>query len=241
MDRGISSADWGALGLSIPASSTCLPSRRLALGSFQLFDTDNALAPSAKYAQFPTPAGDTLIDGDPSQWADLLFDPATTFPNLAVTDVRTLNAVPYMINYAGVNSVEVQISKRGSTVCPNASNVRINLYMGALGIGEPWHRLDTNGILTADCNGAAAAWNSLVLPTKTDVCTGTAPGSAPLPDISTLTTTAVADNTAKYTIQNGLTMERTGSSDNLTINAGPTTFYPTLNWNTTPQQDNFSR
>jgi hypothetical protein len=228
-------------GLSIPASSTCLPSKASCIGFyFNFYDVDNAFGtPSAKYAQFPTPAGDTLIDGDPSQWADLLFDPATTFPNLQVLDVRTLNADPYKINYAGVNSFEVQIRNPGGTVFPNASNVRINLYMGALGIGEPWHRLDTNGILTADCNGAAAAWNSLVLPTKTDVCNGTAPGSAPLPDISTLTTTAVADNTAKYTIQNGLTMARTGSSDNLTINAGPATFYPTLDWNTTPAQDNF--
>jgi hypothetical protein len=205
---------------------------------FNFYDADNAFGPnSAKYAQWPpAPLGDpnALLDQNPGQWADLVFDPKTTFPDVSVLNVRRGDAGPANYNnidYQGVNSFEAELANPGGTAINDAANVRINLYLAAVGIGESWHRLDTNAVLTADCG--LATWPSLVV-AQTDVCMG----AAPLPDISTMTIANVVANTAKYTIQNGLTMNRTGGNT-VTIPGVSDTYYPVIDWNTTPAQDAF--
>lgn len=205
---------------------------------FNFYDADNAFgANSAKYSQWPpAPMGDpnALLDQNPDQWAELVFDPKTTFPDVSVTTERRGDAGPsnyYSINYQGINSFEAEVVNPGGTVINDATNVRINLYLAARGIGESWHRMDTNAVLTADCG--LATWPSTVV-AQTAVCSG----ASPLPDISTTSINDVVANTAKYTIQNGLTMNRTGGTA-VTIPGVSDTFYPVIDWNTTPAQDPF--
>jgi hypothetical protein len=204
---------------------------------FNFFDADQFGANSVVYAQWPpAPMGNPnqMLDGTPDQWADLIFDPETTFPDIAVLDVHRYDAGPanyYNLNYAGVNSFEAEIKNPGGTAIADASNVRINLYLAARGIGESWHRLDTNAVLTSDCADPNTPWNVVL---KTDVCSG----NTPLPDISTMSINNVVANTAKYTIQNGLTMKRTGGNP-VTIPGLTDTEYPVLDWNTDPLQDPF--
>jgi hypothetical protein len=205
---------------------------------FNFYDADNGFgANSAKFSQWPpAPMGNLnqMLDGTPSQWGDLIFDPQTTFTDVSVPDVHRSDAGAanyYKLNYGGVNSFEAELKNPGGTTVPDASGVRINLYLAARGIGESWHRLDTNAVLATDC--AAATFPSSVL-TKGDVCSG----NNPLPDISTTTINDVVANTAKYTIQNGLKMDRTGGNT-ITVPAASDTAYPVIDWNTTPAQDAF--
>jgi hypothetical protein len=207
---------------------------------FSLYNRDDVFGPnSAKYAQWPpAPLADpnALLDGNPDQWANYVFNPETTFPNVAVTDVRRDNAGQSNHNtiaYTGINSFAAQLRNPGGTAIPDATNVRVNLYLGARGIGESWHRMDTNTVLRADCSAPDAAWNSQVL-AKSDVCNG----PLPLPDISTMTINNVVGNTAKYTIQNGLVMNRTGG-DNITVPSATQNYFPVIDWNVTPQQGSF--
>ena len=202
------------------------------------YDADNAFGQnSAKYSQWPpAPMGNPnqLLDKSPNQWADLIFDPKSTFTDVSVTDVHRSDAGAanyYKINYAGTNSFEADLKNPGGTTIPDAGSVRINLYLAARGIGESWHRLDTNAVLAADCT--APIFPSSVL-TKADVCSGT----NPLPDISTMTINNVVANTAKYTIQNGLVMNRTGGNS-ITVPGATDTYYPVIDWNTQPAQDPF--
>jgi hypothetical protein len=205
---------------------------------FNFYDADQAFGEnSAKYAQWPpAPLGNPnqMLDVTPDQWADLIFDPQTTFPDLAVKDVHRFDAGPasyYTLNYGGVNSFEAEVQNPGGTVIADATNVRINLYLAARGIGESWHRLDTNATLSSDCTDPKTPWNVI---DKTNVCSG----NSPLPDISTTSINDVVANTAKYTIQNGLTMNRTGGNPT-TIPGATDTVYPVIDWNTSPAQDPF--
>ena len=209
---------------------------------FNAFDEDNAFGSnSAKYAQWPAPPAaspNDLLDMSPNQWANLIFDPKTTYPDISALDVRRGDAGAanyYNLNYAGVNSFEAEFANPGGTVIADASNVRINLYFAARGIGESWHRLDTNAVLTADCSAPDAGWNSTVV-LKNAVCSG----GLPLPDISTTTIHNVVTNMALYTIQNGQNgqMTRTGGNPD-TIAAATSNYYPVIDWNTTPAQDPF--
>jgi hypothetical protein len=205
---------------------------------FNFYDASQVLGENdVKYVQWPpAPMGnpDQMLDGTPDQWADLIFDPKTTFPDLEVKDVHRFDAGPanyYNLNYAGVNSFEAEVQNPGGTAFADATNVRINLYLAARGIGESWHRLDTNAVLSSDCADPTTPWNVIA---KTDVCSG----NSPLPDISTTSINDVVANTAKYTIQNGLTMNRTGGNP-ATIPGATDTVYPVIDWNTTPAQDPF--
>jgi hypothetical protein len=212
---------------------------------FSFYDSDNAFGQnSAKYAQWPWPPDppitdpNALLDGNPGQWANYVFNPETTFPDVAVTGVRREGAggaANYnKIDYAGINSFEVQLNNPGGTAIADAKKVRVNLYMAARGIGESWHRLDTNAILTADCSAPDAAWQSSSILPKTDVCNG----MLPLPDISSKSIPDVVGNTAKYTIQDGIVMKRTGG-DNITVAGGAMNYLSIIDWNTTPAQDHF--
>src|SRR5438046_9437018 len=98
--------------------------------------------------------------------------------------------------------------------------------------------METNPRLTADWNAAPAAGNSMVMPTKTDVCAalGPGPGVNPTPDIATIPVANL--ETALFTIKDGLTMTRTGG-DTITVNGGTNNYYPVLDWNTTAAQDPF--
>lgn len=208
---------------------------------FMLYDADQVFGgTSAMFTQWPAPTIadvdglETLFDTTPAKWGNYLYDPATTYPNVSVLGVRRTDGDPanyYKINYSGSNDFHVRVRNLGGTVVNDAVGVRLNLYLAAIGLGEPWHRLDTAAILDSDC--AAATWASpLIL--KSDVCSS---GSS-LPDISTMTINNVVANTAKYTIKDGNPMSRIGG-DNITVAGGSDTWEPVIGWNTTATQDDF--
>lgn len=177
----------------------------------------------------PWPSGASIHD--PTTWGQIIFDPKTTFPDIAVTNAKTLNANPDLIaRPANSNTFVVTLNNPGGTAIPDATGVRVNLYLSARGIGEPWHRFDASTTLGEDCT--AASINQYVLP-RAQVCSG----NSPQPDIGSpsINLSDIVGNTAVYTIQNGVT--RTGG-DNLTINGGSTlTDTPVLSWVLTSQQD----
>ena len=203
-----------------------------------LYDADAAFgANSAKYTQWPQPPAaspDDLLDSTPDQWGNYVFDPATTFPNVAVTGVRNVWDGPenyYHASYTQVNPFEVQVKNPGGTAVPDAANVRLNLYLAARGIGEPWHRLDAESVLNGDCS--AATWTSAVLG-KSDVCSG----STSLEDISAKTINDVVSNTAKYTIKFGMPMTRVGGQS-ITVAGGFHDWIDVMEWDTTNDQDDY--
>jgi hypothetical protein len=205
---------------------------------FMISDADNIFGtPSAKYTQWPKPPvanPDALLAGTPNQWGNYTFDPTTTFPNLAVTGVRRNNGNPadyYRVNYTGTNSFEVKVKDPGGTAIADATNVRLNLYLAARGIGEPWHRIDTASVLDGDC---AAQWPVASSLPQADVCSGT----ASLDDITAKTINDVVNGTAKYTIKNGITMTRTGGQS-ATVTGGTENWSSVLDWNTTAAQDGY--
>jgi hypothetical protein len=206
---------------------------------FSFYDADDALGlNSAKYAQYPpAPMGNpnALLDADPTQWANLVFDGKTTFPDIAVLDFH--NTAPVgssSLSRTAVNSFEVQLSNPGGTIIPDASNVRVNLYLAAKGIGEPWHRMDTTAQLISDCN--SSAWNPDPMEPGIDVCKG-APPSTPEVDIGdpSLLVNDIVTNVAKYTIQGGVTVNPPGAVS-ITVSGGTSAYHPVVNWQLTAAQ-----
>jgi hypothetical protein len=218
---------------------------------FQIFDQDVGFGPnSAQYTQWPVATAADLPDGldtlffnfisspsFPNKWGNYVFDPATTFPNLAATDVRRTGGAPNTVSFSADNQFEVRVNNPGGTAIPNANPVRLNLYLAARGIGEPWHRLDALATINGDCTPAPAVWNSIVLPIKTNVCSGLGPGATALPDISDVLLADVVANTANYTINQGVTRLDGGVA---TVNGGPNSYYSVLTWNLTgTDQDDY--
>ncbi|MCZ6875466.1 MAG: hypothetical protein O7G88_18390 [bacterium] len=188
---------------------------------------------TALYTSWPAPVLENLLDSLPDDWANYEFDPAATFPDVSVTNIRnnwpgSVSEDWRKIRHVGDNVFQVFL-KNTETAIGDAEDVRVNLYLAAIGIGEPWHRLDIAGVLTADC--AAAEWLSQSVP-KPTVCDN----SNPWPDIVTQSLANVAAGTADYTIQNG-TSARGGES--ITVNSGFDDWISILTWNTTLQQDPF--
>jgi hypothetical protein len=203
---------------------------------FALYNADLAFSPnSAKYTQWPAPPAlslNDMLDDTPVSWGNYVFDPATTFSDIAVTGVRRGDDGPenyYKISHTANNRFEVRVENPGGTVVNDAPNVRLNLYLAARGIGEPWHRLDTETVLDGDCS--ASTWASSLI-SKSEVCTD----STSLPDISTKTLTEIVSGTAQYTVKNGTPMNRLGGQL-ITVNGGTNNWFDVLEWNTTNTQD----
>lgn len=204
----------------------------------EIFDADPdslSFPNSAIYTQWPQPTVadglDTLFDNTPDKWGHYSFDPASTFPNVSVTGVRRGGGVGpsdyYRISHTQLNTFQVTVNNPGTSAIADATGVRLNLYLGAVGLGEPFHRLDQVGTIDADCAGT---WSPLASLPQADVCTG--PTS--LADVETIANPVLVTNNAKYTIKNGVT--RSGGSS-ITVNGGtsPTTDVDT--WDTTAGQD----
>ncbi len=192
---------------------------------------------SALYNQWPNPVSDDLIDPDPSQWGNYEFDPVTTFPDLALTGVRRGDASAanyYKISYLATNRFEVKVENPGGTVIADADNVRINLYLSARGLGEPFKRLDNESVIDGDCGNPN--WLSYIMPMNSDFCSGTP--SLSFADISTQNITDIVNNIAQYTIKDGGPMDRLGGQS-ITISPPPppNDWMDILEWNTTLSQD----
>jgi len=198
-------------GFSLSGGANC-PAPALANGCIgihlELFDTDQALGPnSAKYTQWPNPTAmdaqgfDTMFDVNANKWGNYSFDPATTFPNIAITGVRRGGGVGpenyYNISHTAVNTFVVRVKNPGGTAIADATGVRLNLYVGAVGLGEPFHRLDTAATIDGDC----PAYNPAASLPQADVCSG----AVSLPDIETISLANIVTNNAKYTVKNGTT------------------------------------
>ncbi len=205
---------------------------------FMLYDVDQAFGlNTAKYTQWPQPPAknlNALLDNSPANWGNYDFDPATTFPDLSVTGVRRGDSGPgnyYQISYMTNNTFEIRVQNSGGTVINDASNVRLNLYLAARGLGEPWHRLDTDAVLDGDCS--APQWASTLI-NKNKVCSG----QVSLDDISAQTIDDVVNNAADYNIKDGMPMQRL-DGESITIAGGTNNWVDVLEWNTTAAQDNF--
>lgn len=206
---------------------------------FSVFNADLAFSDnSAKYTQWPIPPVlNDLNDDIPDEWGNYDFDPTSTFPDIEVVNVRRGGAGSenyYKISHTETNTFEVQLDNPGGTAIPDATNVRVNLYLAAIGIGEPWHRLDQESVIEADCtNFTDVTWPSNNL-AKNKVCSG----SNSLGDISGETINDVVDNIAEYTVKNGSPMNRLGG-ESITVSAVTDSYYDILEWNTTSSQDDF--
>ncbi len=210
---------------------------------FQIFSAlENFGEPfSTTYNQWPNPAGDALIDLTPNAWGDYLFNAATTWPDLSITEVRNAFDGPEnyrKISHTANNRFQVHLNNPGGTAIPTAPNVRVNLYLAARGIGEPWHRIDTAALLDADCLAFTdAAWPSLNFGgvPKNQICAG----NVSLGDISSQSINNIVNNTAQYTVKNGSTMTRLGGQA-MSVAPGASVV-DVLEWNTnTAQDDRFS-
>jgi len=204
---------------------------------FQILDynvlnsTDPAVDPNAGFLQWP--AALENLDTKPGSWGDYIFDPTTTFPDIAVTGIHNTYSGAenyYTISKDVDNTFQVLLNNPGGTEAPTPSNVRLNLYLAAIGIGEPWHRIDVGSVINDDC--AAAIWASTQVD-KTRVCAG----ATAHPDISAATLADVVHNVATYTIKNGSVMQREGGQS-MTVPVGAST-NDVLTWNTTAAQDGF--
>lgn len=213
---------------------------------FTLYNVELAFnSNSAKYTQWPTPADlNTLPPPEPSEWGDYTFDPATTFADLAVTDVRQgTNPETYRkISSMAPNQFYVRINNPSTgVVLPDAQDVRINLYLAARGIGEPFHRLDAENVLNGDCASPPPA--TLLTP-EPDVCAGTSPH----PDISSINLAdasqraALVGGTADYTVFEGVSRFGTSSADpRHTILGGTHDAIHVMDWTLVGgQQDKFA-
>ena len=199
---------------------------------FQIFDASDPFgATSAIYTQWPLPPDVNLLsDGTPNDWGNYEFDPATTFPSISVSDVRRGDAgiANYnIISFSATNRFDVQVNNPGGTAIANANPVRLNIYLAAIGIGEPWHRLDAAGTINADC-ADPGPWPSLAVINENKVCSG----STSLDDISLKLLADVFANTADYTIKKGVTRLDGGA---VTIPAATSNYYQVLTWNLTGQ------
>jgi len=199
-------------------------------------DADPLLSPnSAIYTQWPQPTVaeglDTLFDTDANKWGHYSFDPASTFANVAVTDVRRGGGVGpsdyYKISHTQLNTFQVTVNNSGAATLADAPGVRLNLYVGAVGIGEPFHRLDQVGTIDGDCAGT---WNPNASLPQSDVCSG----SASLPDVETIADNVLVTNTAKYTVKNGVTRI---NGISMTVNGGTSPTTDVDSWDTTAGQD----
>lgn len=203
---------------------------------FQIYDIDQAFGDAnAKYTQWPAPPAmtvDALFDTTPINWGNYEFDLATTFPDIRVTDIRNTYDGPEnyrKISHMEDNTFNVTLNNPGGAVAvPVPTNARINLYLAARGIGEPWHRLDEASVIDADC--AAATWPFTAI-AKSNVCSGT----VSLDDISAASISDVVNNTAKYTTKDNVF--RVGGQS-ISIPVG-TNHFDILDWDTTPAQDDF--
>ena len=188
---------------------------------------------SAQYTQWPTNNVNPLYN-DPSQWGSLCFDPTTTYPDISVSDVQNTGpAGPYGLSHSpsGSNSFEVFLGNLGGTVVPNATNVRVNLYLSAFGLGEPWHRLDTFSTLTTDC-ATNSGWSTYAPVAQSSFCNGTSPQQ----DISQANLADVNAETATYTINNGISANPDPRLPNIEIDPSPPP-YTAVSWTLTSQQD----
>lgn len=202
----------------------------------EIFDADPdslSFPNSAIYTQWPQPSAadeDTLFDGTPDRWGHYSFDPASTFANVAVTGVRRGGGVGpsdyYKISHTQLNTFQVTVSNSGSSAIADANGVRLNLYIGAVGLGEPFHRLDEGSKIDTDCG----AWNSNASLPQADVCTG----SAALTDVGNIPINLLVNNDQKYTVKDGVT--RLGGLL-MTVNGGTTPTTDVDSWNTTANQD----
>ena len=103
---------------------------------FQIFSAlENFTDPfSTTYNQWPNPAMETILDTNPGSWGNYEFDALTTFPDVAVTGVRNGYSTSenyYKISHLDTNRFQVRLNNSGGTAIPNASNVRVNLYLAA--------------------------------------------------------------------------------------------------------------
>ncbi len=208
---------------------------------FALYDADLAFSPnSAKYTQWPAPADlNTVADGSPDDWGDYTFDPVTTFADLAVTNVRQ-GTVPEnyrKINTVGPNEFYITVNNPNTgAVLPDANDVRFNLYLAARGIGEPFHRLDAENVLNADCETPPPP--TLLAP-EPDVCDG----NTPWPDISGINLAdaaqraALVGGTAQYTVFDGVSRFGTAAADpRETVAGGFSGSIHVLDWTLTSSQ-----
>lgn len=208
----------------------------------QLFDIDQVISDaSTKFNQWPAPPPmdlNALLIDFPNLWGDYVFDAATTFPNLSVTGVRRGGGVPssdyYKISHTQDNVFEVSVHNPGGTAINDANNVRLNLYIAARGMSEPFHRLDQESTIDGDCN--PAVWRPNQVLAKNKVCTGNGAGATSLVDISngSITDLALVNGTADYTVKEGAS--RSGGS-NITVNGGDTNTLNVVTWNTINAQD----
>ncbi len=203
---------------------------------FAIFNVDSTFSsPAAKYTQWPAPTTLNAVNNNtPSAWGDYIFDPATTFPDLSITNVR--NGYDGSENYRKVshtqkNLFQVELNNPGGTAVADAEHVRLNLYLAARGIGESWHRLDEEALIDADC--ALPTWPSNFI-NKSEVCSGNTSHD----DISAQSINDVVNNTAEYTTKNGQPMNRLGGQD-MTATGGNKSWVNVLEWDTTNPQDGF--
>jgi hypothetical protein len=194
---------------------------------------------SAQYFQWPTNTADPLYY-NPTNWGKLCFDAATTYPDVSVIDVRNTGpAGPYGLSPASsgnANSFEVVLANPGGTLLPNATNVRVNLYLAAFGLGEKWHRIDTFNTLTSDC-AANSGWTTyapgfMPLLTQADFCTG----NAPQQDIQAAPIADVNNNMATYTISGGVSANPDPRLPNIEIDPAPAP-YQAVSWTLQAAQD----
>ena len=206
-----------------------------------LFDAsiDSLVFPnSAIFTQWPEPVAgdpqgvDTDLSNTPNRWGNYNFDPATTFPDVSISDVRVSGANPYNISHTGPNTFQVVVSNpAGPAAIADATGVRVNLYIGALGLSEPFHRLDAAASIDSDC--APGAYKTAYLVTEPNVCAG---ANTSHPDVSTIANNVLVTNLALYTVKDGLPsgVERLGGTS-ITINSGTVnTVLDIIKWDTTP-------
>lgn len=182
---------------------------------------------------------DTPLNDCPKFWGNYEFDPATTFPDLMLTDVRNnWNGPDHYteISHTQLNRFQAEIDNPGGTLVPDASDVRVNFYIAPIGIGAKWRRLDQLSVLQGDCANlpGGSDWPAVDFSgvPKTDVCSDTAPH----PDVETHVgnIAGIIADTVDYTVNEGVT--RVGG-ESQTFAGGTNAFYDVLEWSTIPDQD----
>jgi hypothetical protein len=197
-----------------------------------VYNQDEAFSTnSVKYTQWPIPANtNDLVVDIPDEWGNYEFDPATTYPDIAITGIRNSyfgSTNPSDISTSATNTFEVNISNPGGTVIPDASGVRVNLSLAAVyAIGWTFHRLDTESVLDSDCS--AAVWEDISV--KTDVCNG----SVSRDDLGTMSAADMSNSSTRYTIKQGTSNRAYQSA---TVSAGTSGWQDIIEWSTTSAQD----
>jgi hypothetical protein len=190
---------------------------------------------SAIYTQWPQPVMgdplglDTNLANTPNRWGDYRFDPTTTFPDVSISEVRVAGANPYNISHSQSNTFQVIVSNPSGPAVADATGVRVNLYISALGLGEPFHRLDAATSIDSDCG----AYNPLFMLAVGDVCSG---GSS-LTDVTGISNNTLVTNAAKYTVKDGMPMTRLGGSSIAITGGTVNSVLDIIQWDTTLAQD----